>query len=72
MFASRFMPCPSCGGSVERSRSEMHRCDPDRAVSYQMFAARQEIAGFESQFRDYLETTHGRFERWLAARHLRR
>ena len=72
MFASRFMPCPSCGGSVERSQSAMHRCDPDRALSYQMFELRAEIAGFEDQFRYYLRTTHGRFERWLAVRHLRR
>lgn len=72
MFASRFMPCPSCGGSVERSRSTSHRCDPDRAVSYQMFALRGEIAAFEDEFHRYLATAHGRFERWLAARHLRR
>ena len=72
MFASRFMPCPSCGGSVERAQSAMHRCDPDRAVSYQMFTLREEIADFEDQLRDYLETTQGRFERWLAVRHLRR
>lgn len=72
MFASRFMPCPTCGGSVERSRSALHRCDPDRAVSYRMFELREEIAGFEDQFRSYLATAHGRFERWLAVRQLRR
>jgi hypothetical protein len=50
----------------------MHRCDPDRAVSYQMFTLREEIADFEDQLRGYLETAQGRFERWLAVRHLRR
>ncbi len=71
MFASRFMPCPSCGGSVERSESASHRCDPDRAVAYQMFAMREEIAGFEEQFHDYLDSSQGRFEQWVAMRQLR-
>lgn len=71
MFASRFMPCPACGGSVERSMSGMHRCDPDRRVSFQMFALREEIAGVEHQFHDFLDTAQGRFERWLASRQLR-
>jgi hypothetical protein len=72
MFASRFMPCPSCGVSVERSQSGIHRCDPERAVSYQMVALRAEIDSFEQRFRSYLDSTHGRFERWLVSRQLRR
>jgi hypothetical protein len=72
MFASRFMPCPACGVSVERTQSAMHRCDPDRAVAYQMVAMRAEIDSFEERFQSYLGSTHGRFERWLVARQLRR
>ncbi len=72
MFVSRFMPCPQCGDSVERADLDVHRCDPERKVDFEMFALREEIAGLESQFREFLATTPGRFEAWLAARDVRR
>jgi hypothetical protein len=71
MFASRFMPCPDCGASVDRSQSDAHHCDPERRADYRMFALRAEVAGLEDQFMDFLESSRGRFEVWVAAREVR-
>ena len=71
MFPSRFMPCATCGDSVERSDSERHRCDPERMLSFVMFGLRGEVAAFEPRFRDFLDTRTGRFEVWIAARNVR-
>jgi hypothetical protein len=57
---------------VDLSRAVPHECAPDRVLDFQFFALREEIAGFEGRFRDYLRSPHGRFEAWLAARHVRR
>lgn len=72
MFVSRFMPCPECGASIDRSLAEAHACEPERRAAYAMLSMRDEVAGFESQFQEYLAGSHGRFEAWLAARHVRR
>lgn len=71
MFSSRFMPCKSCGDSVERDRSAQHECDPERLVEFAMFGLRHEVTQLEARMRRYLETPHGRFATWLAARQVR-
>lgn len=71
MFASRFMPCPDCGASVERTQSDAHRCEPERLVEFQMFGLRHEIARLEERLREHLDSARGRFEVWLAARDVR-
>jgi len=71
MYPSRFMPCEECGASVDRYASEPHLCDDGRRVNYQMFLHRDEIAGFEDAFTEYLGTTVGRFETFLAMRRVR-
>lgn len=68
MFMSRFMPCPTCGESIERQLADTHRCDPERLITFHMFGLRDEVEVVESQFRAFLETPVGRFERWLAWR----
>ena len=45
MFPSRFMPCPDCGESLERSTAALHRCAKDRELDYQMFRLRNEVDG---------------------------
>ena len=70
MFSSRFMPCSDCGESVERDAIRPHRCDPERRAAYQVFGMRDEIDTFEERLRDFLHTATGRFEVWLAARHV--
>ena len=72
LFASRFMPCPECGASVDRSDTTPHSCHPDQLVEFQMFALRHEIAWLDRLVASYLETPEGRFETWLAARDVRR
>jgi len=72
VFLSRFMPCRECGASLERSTPEVHECDPERLAEYRMFAMRGRIAAFESHLHRFLATPTGRFETWLAARHVRR
>lgn len=72
MFFSRYMPCEQCGESLDRTSAASHQCDPERLAEYQMFGMRHGIAGFETRLREYLDRAHGRFEVWLAARHVRR
>ena len=71
MFVSRYMPCEDCGESLDTSTSVAHECAPDRLADFQMFALREHIAGFDAGHRAYLHSAHGRFEAWLAARHVR-
>lgn len=72
MFPSRFMPCPDCGGSVDRVDVDPHTCDPARLADYQLFTMRDEIAELELRFRQYVDTREGRFETWVASRTVRR
>ena len=71
MFRSRFMPCQTCGASVDRTGRSGHECLPERWADYQMFGLRDEVAQLEDGVRRYLATASGRFESWLAARHVR-
>lgn len=71
MFLSRFMPCQECGASLDRRTSHAHQCDPERLAEFRMFEMREHIAAFESHVRRFLATPTGRFETWLAARHVR-
>jgi hypothetical protein len=68
---SRYMPCELCGESVDRTSPEAHHCSPERRADHQMFALREDVAGFEDRFGAYLDSPRGRFEVWLAARELR-
>jgi hypothetical protein len=69
---SRFMPCSECGASVDRTAADAHSCDPEQKATYAMFAMRHEIDAFESRLWDFLGSSDGRFEVWMAARHVRR
>ena len=71
MFMSRFMPCPECGASVDRSSEQGHECSRERWADFQMFGLRAEIARLETGLEQFLHTTTGRFETWLAARQVR-
>lgn len=65
---SSHMPCPECGASVAAAKRGEHVCDPERLLDYRMFQLRDEVAGFESALRGWLESAHGRFEQWCAER----
>ena len=72
MFRSRYMPCHVCGASVDRTALSEHECSSERRADYEMFGLRGEIAQLEAGVLRYLATTAGRFETWVAARHVRR
>jgi hypothetical protein len=72
VFSSRFMPCEECGASVDRRAETEHTCDAERLLDYRMFGLREEIASLESGLVQFLESPDGRFQRWLAARDVRR
>ena len=66
----RHMPCPECGESiaVEAETHETHACDEERWATYQLFQLRDEVAQLDVQLARYLDSPHGRFELWDAAR----
>jgi hypothetical protein len=66
------MPCEVCGASVDRTALREHECSSERRTDFEMFGLRGEIAQLESGVGRYLATAAGRFETWLAARHVRR
>ncbi|WP_297616406.1 hypothetical protein [Nocardioides sp.] len=66
------MPCPVCGASVDRTALREHECSPERRADYEMFGLRGETAQLEAGVLRYLMTAAGRFETWLAAKHVRR
>jgi hypothetical protein len=70
-FQSRYMPCPECGTSLERTAAAAHACDPERRLDYVLFGLREEIASLEAGIRAYFASTRGRFEVWYAARERR-
>lgn len=72
MFSSRYLPCAECGDSVERGSGAEHTCDPERLLDYRMFRLREEIESLQSGFAEFLQTSNGRFEQWLASREVRR
>jgi hypothetical protein len=65
---SRYMPCPECGTSVDRTAGAAHACDPERRLDFQLFGLREEVASLEAGIRAYFASKRGRFELWYAAR----
>jgi len=72
VFVSRYMPCECCGESLDRTAAVAHACAPERLADFQMFTLRGDIADFEGRYHHYIRSPHGRFEVWLAARHVNR
>jgi hypothetical protein len=71
MYRSRYMPCEECGASLDRTVLREHECSSERRADFEMFGLRGEVAELDSGVRHYLATAAGRFETWLAARHVR-
>jgi hypothetical protein len=67
-FTSQHMPCVECGASVAESERDQHVCDPERRLEYRLFHARSEVASFDHDLSDYLDSPQGRFAQWLAER----
>ena len=71
MFGSNYMPCADCGASVDVTSPTPHECAPERFADFQMFALREDVANLELAYRAFLDSRHGQFEAWLAARQVR-
>jgi len=64
----QYIACPECGACVPRWEADEHVCDRERWLDYQLVRLRPEIARFESDFRQWLVTSEGRFEEFYAER----
>ena len=68
--ASEYVSCPVCGTSVgqESLDADLHRCDARHRDDHGRKLALVEGDLFELELRDYLDSPHGRFEVFYAAR----
>jgi hypothetical protein len=70
MFAffahSRYVPCSECGASLAGEEQNGHVCEDERRLDFQMFRLRGQIARFELDLGQFLESSAGRFEAWYA------
>jgi hypothetical protein len=64
----QYIACSECGACVPRWEDDDHVCDEDRWLDYQLVRLRPDIARFEADFGQWLETEAGRFERFYAER----
>jgi hypothetical protein len=64
----QYIACADCGACVPRWEAEEHVCDRDRWLDYQLVRLRPHIARFEVDFREWLATGEGQFERYYAER----
>ena len=64
----QYIACPECGACVPRAEADEHVCDRERWLDYQLVRLRPEIARFETDFRQWLVTSEGRFEQFYASR----
>ena len=67
MFPSRYMPCPDRGASLER-RDDVHECERERWLEFQLFQLRDEVDELDAKLADYLTSPRGRFELYYAER----
>ncbi len=68
----QYRPCPECGASIASAEFDVHTCEQERWLDYQMFQLRSELAALEDEIIEYLDSAHGRFELWYAQRERRR
>ena len=62
------LPCPACGQSVARDEQELHVCEEDRRLDYELVQDRHEVTAFEEELAEWLDSPAGRFAAWLAER----
>jgi len=67
MFPSRYMPCPDCGASLDRS-DDAHECERERWLEFQLFQLRGEVGELDAAVAEYLASPQGRFALYYAER----
>ena len=63
-----YRQCEDCGVAVPVNEADVHECDPDRRLEFQLLRLRPGIVAFEADLRAYLASPRGRFERFYAER----
>lgn len=68
--ASDYTSCPACGTSVghESLQTELHVCDERHRDDHDASLALAEAFLFDLEWSEYLDSPHGRFEMFYAAR----
>ncbi len=64
----RYMPCPACGASLDRSERDAHVCDEERRLDYELVQLRPEILAFDERLAQWLASPDGLFAVWEAER----
>ena len=67
-FQPRFTPCSECGATVDRASPGDHDCHAERLLELRLYQLRDEIAAFDAQLANWLQSARGRFEAWIAER----
>jgi hypothetical protein len=63
-----YLPCRECGVSLSSEQRSRHVCRPEDSVIHQVTRARVQLAVFENEVADFLETPEGKFALFLAGR----
>jgi hypothetical protein len=65
-----YTSCPDCGTSVglDSLETELHRCDDRHREEHGMRLVFAEVDLLELELHEYLDSAHGRFEVFYAAR----
>ena len=64
----RHMPCEQCGASVERGTEAAHECDDERRLEFCVFALRDGVELFDTEWTTWLQSPRGSFEQFYAER----
>jgi len=62
------LPCPDCGALVPSDADQLHICDDQQRLEYQLHELKAEMDRFSEDFGDWLNTPEGRLQQWIAER----
>jgi hypothetical protein len=63
-----YRQCEDCGVAVPVNEGDIHECEPERRLEFQLLRLRPGIVAFEADLRAFLASPRGRFELWYAER----
>ncbi len=66
-----YLPCRECGALLSSEQRSRHVCSPQDSVVHQVTKARVQLAVFENEIAEFLETPEGKFALFLAERQRR-
>ena len=60
--------CSECGEVMPRDDLDGHVCDRERWLDYELARQRPSLQAFDAELADWLQSAHGRFAVFYAAR----